>query len=104
MVDFLEASNKSSLSDDQIEKLCILADEAARKYITSKISNRGISDLSVSVDSEESNGLKVEVDVDLTLSQSHKDVDAENLTNEAVKFAFEAIDKYLREVKCQSKN
>jgi hypothetical protein len=103
MVEFLEETNKSSLSDEQIEKLCILADEAARKYIVSKISNREIDDLSISVDLEESKSLKVEVEVDLTLSQSCRDVDAEKIADDAVKMAFKAIDEYLREVKCQSK-
>jgi hypothetical protein len=103
MVEFLEEINRSFLSDDQIEKLYMLADEAARKYITSKISDREIDDLLVSVDLEESGGLKVEVEVNLTLSQSCKKMDTEKLADDAVKMAFKAIDKFLREVKCQSK-
>jgi len=99
----LEEPNKSSLSDDQIEKLCTLADEAARKYVTSKISKNEISDLTISVNLEETEGLKVKVDVDLTLSESYTKADAKNLADEAVKSAFKVIDKYMKEIACQSK-
>jgi Holliday junction resolvase len=103
MVKFLEEPDESSLSDEQIEKLCAIANDAARKYIASKVSNREISDLSISVDLEESQGLNVEVDVDLTLSQLYRDMDVKKLAEEAVKVAFEAIDKYMRKSECRSK-
>jgi len=99
----LEEQNKFSLSDDQIEKLCTLADEAARKYVTSKIPKNEISDLTISVDLKETEGLKVEVAVDLTLSESFAEADAKKLADEAVKSAFKVIDKYMEEVACQSR-
>lgn len=99
----MEEPNKFSLSDDQIEKLCTLADEAARKYVTSKISKNEISDLTISVDLEETKGLKVEVVVDLMLSESFTEADVKNLADEAVKSAFKVIDEYMKEVSCQSR-
>ncbi len=99
----MEEPNKFSLSDDQIEKLCTLADEAARKYVASKISKNEISDLTISVDLEETKGLKVEVVVDLTLSESFTKADVKNLADEAVKSAFKVIDEYMKEVACQSR-
>jgi len=80
-----------------------LADEAARKYVASKISKNEISDLTISVDLEETKGLKVEVVVDLTLSESFTKADVKNLADEAVKSAFKVIDEYMKEVACQSR-
>jgi len=99
----LEEQNKFSLSDDQIEKLCTLADEAARKYVTSKIPQNEISDLTISVNLEETKGLKVEVVIDLTLSESFTEADEKKLADEAVKSAFKVIEKYMKEVACQSR-
>ena len=100
---FLDEPERSHLSEELYEELCVIAEETARKYITSKVSGHGISDLSIYVDLEESNGLNVEVDVELTLSESCKGINEKKLADEAVKVAFEAIDKYVREGKCRSK-
>jgi len=99
----LEEPNKLSLSDDQIEELCILADEAARKYVTSKISKNEITDMAVSVNLEDAHELVIEIEVELSLSDLHSDEDAKKLANEAVKSAFRAIDEYVKEAKCQPK-
>jgi hypothetical protein len=55
------------------------------------------------VNLEESKGLNVEVDVELTVSRMKEPTDEKRLAEEAVKAAFKAIDKYISEVKCQSK-
>ncbi len=99
----LDEPRRSFPSDDLYEELCTIADDAARKYITSKVSNQEISDLTISVNLEESEGLNVEVDVDLTLSRMKKPAEEKRLAEEAVKAAFKAIDKYISEAKCQSK-
>jgi hypothetical protein len=102
-VKVLDEPRRSFPSDDLYEELCTIADDAARKYITSKVSNQEISDLTVSVNLEESERLNVEVDVDLTLSRMKKPTDEKRLAEEAVKAAFKAIDKYISEAKCQLK-
>ena len=99
----LDEPRRSLPSDDLYEELCIIADDAARKYVTSKVSNQEIYDLTISVNLEESEGLNVEVDVDLTLSRMKEPTYEKRLAEEVVKAAFKAIDKYISEVKCQSK-
>ncbi|MBS7656301.1 DUF3194 domain-containing protein [Candidatus Bathyarchaeota archaeon] len=99
----MEETNKLSLSDDQIEELCILADEAARKYVTSKISKNEITDLVVSVNLEDTQELVVQIEVELSLSDMYTKEDAKKLAGEAVKSAFRAIDEYVKEVRCQPK-
>ena len=86
-----------------MEKLCEIAEEAARKHVASRVPKRAISDMSVSVDLKESEALDVEVEVDLTLSPLFKEIDAKELADEAVKAAFEAAEKYLRQIRCPSK-
>ncbi|MCW4020169.1 MAG: DUF3194 domain-containing protein [Candidatus Bathyarchaeota archaeon] len=94
---------KSSLSDKQMERVCEIAEEAARRHIVSRVPSRRISDLSISVDLEESENFNIEVDVELTLSPLFKGVNAKKLAEESVQAAFEAVEKCLRESKCRSR-
>jgi len=100
----LDEPRRSPPSDNLHEELCTIADDAARRYVTSKVPNQAISDLTVTVSLEESEGINVEVDVELTLSGAKNPMDEKRLAKEAVKAAFRAIDKYIGEVKCQSKH
>ncbi|MEM1602733.1 MAG: DUF3194 domain-containing protein [Candidatus Bathyarchaeia archaeon] len=88
-----------SLSYEELEKICEIAERAARKYITSKVPEEYISDLSISVDLEGSDTLNVDIEVELTLSPLCRNVDADDLAKESVRVAFEAIEKYLEEVR-----
>jgi len=90
-------------SDNLYEELCTIADDAARKYIASKVSSKEISDLTVAVSLEESKGMNVEVDVELTLSSAKSPMDEKKLAEGAVKAAFRAIDEYVGEVNCRSR-
>jgi len=92
----------SSLSSEQMERLCEVAEEAARESIVSIVSRRGISDLSIIAGLEEAETLNMEVDVEVILSPSLRSTDARRLAEESVKAAFEAVEKYLRESGCQS--
>jgi hypothetical protein len=98
----LKTSQSSPLSYDQIEKICEIAEESARKYVISKVPSRGISDLTISVDLEETETLNISVDVELKLSALFKDVNAKEIARNSVKAAFEAVEKYLSDFKCQS--
>jgi len=101
-VNSLEEVRKTSLSYEQLERLCEIAEEAARRYVTSRIPDRGISDLSISVNSTDSEALNLEIDVEIILSPLFKKVDVKKLTEEAINAAFKAAEEYLREITCHS--
>jgi len=92
----------SSLSYDQIEKICEIAEEAARKYVMSRVPSRGISDLTVSIDLEGTETLNISVDVEVKLSALFKNINTNEIAKNSVKASFDAIEKYLSEFKCQS--
>jgi hypothetical protein len=98
----LEEVRRPSLSYDQLERLCEIAEEAARRYVSSRIPSRGISDLSVSVNSVDSENLTLEIDVEVTLSPLFSKVDVKKLAEKAVEAAFKAVEDYLRELSCRS--
>lgn len=88
------------LTDEQIEELCALAEETARNYVLSNLPSKGIKMLSASAEAEGIKPLTLTVDVDVTLTKVVKDYDVQTLVEEAVKEAFRAAEKYLREIKC----
>ena len=90
------------LTSQQIEELCAIAEEAARKHVLSRIPSKRIETLNISVDAEGTKPLTLTVDVDIALSPSMKDFDVQKLVNEAVKEAFTSAEKHLRELKCHS--
>ena len=91
------------LTQEQVEELCERAEQAARKYILSKISKNRIAILDVTVDTEGTKPLTVNVDVKVVLSPLMKDFDVEALTKEATETAFAHIEEYLREITCKCK-
>jgi len=101
-VNSLKEVRRTSLSYDQLEKLCEVAEEAARRYVSSRIPSRGISDLSITVSSTDSETLNLEVDVEVTLSPLFRKADVKKLAEEAVAAAFKAAEGYMREIACRS--
>jgi len=99
---FLEEIGISDLTVEQLEKLCEIGEKAARDHILSRVSARRISTLDITVDTEGSKPLTVNIEVEVTLSPLMKNFDVERLTNEATGKAFAAIDEYLREISCKS--
>ena len=91
------------LTLEQVQELCELAEQAARKYVLSKVSTSRIVTLDVAVDAEGTKPVTVNVDVTVVLSPLMKDFDVESLTKEATKQAFAHIEEYLRELECKSK-
>lgn len=91
------------LTSEQIENLCSVAEEAARKLVLSKVSQKRIEALNISVETEGTKPVKITVDVEVLLSPLMKNFDVKKLVDEAVKEAFSSIEKYLRELKFQSK-
>jgi len=97
----LEEIGIPELTVEQREKLCEIGEKAAREHVLSKVSSRRISTLDITVDSEGSKPVTVNVEVEITLSPLMKDFDAEKLTEEAKEKAFAAINEYLRELACK---
>ena len=91
------------LTDDQIEEICEIAEEAARKYILSKVPLKKISDFDITVETEGLKPLNISVEINLELSPLMRGYDANKLVEEAVKKAFEAVDNHLKGLLCRSK-
>jgi len=99
---FLEEIGIAELTVEQREKLCEIAEKAARDHILSKVSEKKVSNLDITVDTEGNKPVTVNVEVELTLSPLMKSYDPDKLTKEAVEKAFAAINQYLRELACKS--
>ena len=87
------------LSTEQVETLCATAEDAARKYVHSKVSSRMVERLDISVEAEGSKPVNVTVEIDLQLSPETKDFDAEALVKGATNAAHKAVENFLRKVK-----
>lgn len=98
----MEELRLPELTDEQIEDLCLIAEEAARKYICSKISAKKVEALNVAAEVEGSKPVKLTIDVDITLSSSAKEFDAQELTDESLRKAFATAKEYLRRLACPS--
>jgi len=99
----LEEIGIPELTSEQVEKLCEIAEKAAREYILSKVPSRRVSTLNITVDTEGTKPITVSVDVEVTLSPLMKNYNIEELTREATKKAFASVERYLRELTCKSK-
>ena len=87
------------LSTEQIETLCSTAENAARKYVLSKVSSKMVDRLDISVEAEGSKPVNVTVEIDLALAPAAGDVDAQVLVKEAINEAHKASENYLRKIK-----
>lgn len=86
----------SSLNSDQVEKLCEIAEESARKYVMSKVSRRQVSELNITVEAGGKENLTLDVDVEVSVSPLIEDVDINRLAEEAVDAAFKSVEEFLR--------
>ena len=87
------------LSTEQIEALCATAENAARKYVLSKVSSKMVDRLDISVEAEGSKPVSVTVEINLILASEANDVDAQALASEAANEANKASKKFLRKLK-----
>ena len=87
------------LTTEQIENLCSTAENTARKYILSKVSNKDIDRLDISVEADGAKPVNVTVEIDLILASQTKNVDADALVKEAVNEAHKATENFLRKIK-----
>jgi hypothetical protein len=86
------------LTNEQIEEICATAEDAARKHVLSKVSQKLLEKLDISVEAEGSKPVTFTVEVDVALMPEKKDFDQKKLAEEAVRKAFEAIETYLRKL------
>lgn len=102
METFLEAIGIPELTSKQVEKLCEVAEKAAREYVLSQLSSRRINVLDITVETERAKQVSINVDVEIVLSPSTKKYSVEKLANEAIEKAFASVEKHLRESICKS--
>jgi hypothetical protein len=86
------------LTTEQIETLCSTAENAARKYVLSKVSSKMVEKLNISVEADGTKPVNLTVEIDLVLSPQMNDFDTETLVKEAVKEALSASEDYLRKL------
>ena len=87
------------LTTEQIETLCSTAENAARKYILSKVTSKMVEKLDVCVEAEGTKPVDLTVEINLLLTANAKDVDADKLVKEAVAEAHKASENFLRKIK-----
>ena len=91
------------LTEEQIEEVCAVADAAARKFILSKVSQKLVDKLDISVEAEGANPVSLTIEVDLLLSLEAEKFDQKALADQAVKEAFKASEDCLRKLR-ENKN
>jgi transcription antitermination factor NusA-like protein len=87
------------LTTEQIETLCSTAENAARKYVFSKVHSKMVDKLNICVEASGSKPVNVTVEIDLGLDPAAKDVDAQMLVKEAINESHKATESYLRKIK-----
>ncbi len=87
----------SSISVDELEDLCGKAEDAARKFILSRVPRRKVTNLIISVDAErnEDGEMTFDVDVEVQLSPTMRGFDVKRLVRDAVDESFRVIENYL---------
>ncbi|MGA3110222.1 MAG: DUF3194 domain-containing protein [Candidatus Bathyarchaeia archaeon] len=84
-------------TDDEIEQMCLAAEDAARRHLMSKIPLKRLSDLDVMVEAVGGKPLVLSVDVGIELASGNEDVDP--MVDEATDLAFSAAEAKARELK-----
>ena len=98
----LEEIGVAELTDKQLEELCEIGERAAKAYIHSRVHEKRISRLDITIDAQGSKPVTVNVEIEIGLSSPMKDVDIYQVAKEAAEKALEATNKYLRELTCKS--
>jgi uncharacterized protein DUF3194 len=84
-------------TDEEIEQMCLAAEDAARRHLMSKIPLKRLSDLEVMVEAIGDKPLMLSVDVAIELASGNEDVDP--LVDDATDLAFSAAEAKARELK-----
>ncbi|MCJ7762840.1 DUF3194 domain-containing protein [Candidatus Bathyarchaeota archaeon] len=94
----MEELGLPELTAEQIETLCLTAENAARKHILAKVSSKTVERLNVSVEADGAKPVNLTVEIDIVLSPQTKDLDLDKLVDEAVKEALKVSENYLRKL------
>lgn len=89
----------SDLSTEQIEQLTQTAEEAARKFVLTKVTSKNLDRLDISVEAEGEKPVKVTVEINLVLNPQTRGVNAEELAKQATSAAHLAAENFLRNLK-----
>jgi hypothetical protein len=90
------------LTSAQVERLCVIAEEAARKYVLVKVYKKSVEKLDVCTEVEGTRPVRLEINIDLELLPTVHGPDIQRLVNEAVREGFKSAEKYLKELSCHS--
>jgi len=74
---FLEEIGIPELTSEQLEKICEIGEKAAREHVLSKVSSGKISALNISIDTEGTKPITVNIDVEISLSPLMKGCNVE---------------------------
>lgn len=94
----MEELGLPELIAEQIEALCLTAENAARKHVLARVSSKMVERLNVSVEADGVKPLNLTVEIDLALSPQMKDLNVDKLVEEAVKEALKVSENYLRKL------
>jgi hypothetical protein len=86
------------LTTEQIETLCETAENAARKHIQAKFSSKLIDHLDITVEAQGTKPIDLSVEIDLTLNDDAKGVDADAIVKDAIAQAHLASETFLRKL------
>ena len=90
------------LTTEQIERLCLKAEQVARKTVLSHIPSKQVETLNITTETKGTKPVTLTIDVELALTSSTKNVKIKQIADEAVKQAFQAAEEYLEEIKRHS--
>jgi len=97
-VKLVEELGLPELTAEQIETLCLTAENAAKKYILAKVSPKMVEKLNISVEADGTRPVNLTAEIDLVLSPQTKNVDLGKLVDEAAKEALKISENYLRKL------
>ena len=95
----MEELGLSELTAEQIEALCLTAENAARKYILAKVCPKTVERLNVSAEANGTKPVNLTVEIDLALSPQTKNVELDKLVADAAREALKVSENYLRKLK-----
>jgi hypothetical protein len=87
---------KRKPSPEEIEQICMAAEEAARKHLLSRVSLKRVSDFDVTVEALGDKPLLLNIGISLELSSGNENL--EPLVDEATDLAFSAAEAKAKEL------
>ena len=87
------------LTTKQIEVLCKIAENAAKKYVLSQVSLKLIEKLNIIVEAKGDKPITIDIDIDFAMTTIKKSINPEIIAKTAIKKALIASENYLRKLK-----